>query len=158
MLVTFGAGHPKFKSMTSAESSSMVAAVTMSSISPPKICGMNGCSLGSDSIFRHDAVASRLKCRTVRKFCDRNVRTTFFRKQAVREDQKHLPSERDRAAVVHPTMAHKCRSQVSSSCIARRHDLFNHRANSTYSPQQTIESCCHVYFGIFKRCTNQSIP
>ena len=74
------------------------------------------------------------------------------------EGQKRLPSERDRAAVVHPTMAHRCRSQASSSCIARGHDLFNHRANPTYSSQQTIEPCCHVDFGIFKRCTNQSIP
>ena len=59
--VTFGAGQPKLRSMMSACGSSRPAAVTMSSRSPPKICGMNGSSIGCVSMRRHEVVASRVR-------------------------------------------------------------------------------------------------
>ena len=44
ILVTFGAGQPKFKSIISAVSSSIFAAVTISIGLPPNIWGINGFS------------------------------------------------------------------------------------------------------------------
>ena len=60
IFVTFGAGQPKFRSITSEFGANISAAVTMSLASPPKICGMNGTSVSCDSILRHEAVAARL--------------------------------------------------------------------------------------------------
>ena len=61
ILVTFGAGQPKFRSITSQLGASICAAVTMSSAFPPKICGINGTSVSCDSILRQETAASLLK-------------------------------------------------------------------------------------------------
>ncbi len=60
ILVIFGAGHPKFKSIISALSSNNSAASAISADTPPKICGMNGFSSSQVSIFLHDIAASRV--------------------------------------------------------------------------------------------------
>ncbi len=54
---TLGAGQPKLRSIMSARSCNNFTVSTISSISPPKICGMNGDSLGSDSTLSHECLA-----------------------------------------------------------------------------------------------------
>ena len=53
-LHTLGAGQPKFISIISALCSSNSTVVTISLISPPNICGINGFSRGSDSTLSHE--------------------------------------------------------------------------------------------------------
>ena len=60
-LHTLGAGHPKLMSMTSALSCSISTVWTISSVIPPKICGMNGDSLGSLSTFSQEYVFFRVR-------------------------------------------------------------------------------------------------
>ncbi len=58
---TLGAGQPKLMSMTSALSCKSSTVCTISSVMPPKICGMKGCSRGSLSTFSHECVSRRVR-------------------------------------------------------------------------------------------------